>query len=978
MLQHLVNLIKKVVGNSTIPTVSNSTTTTKITTSTKNNTRQVVIIDKTKRVNAILGKLYLFANGTPPQNWSASRFIYKVGALQLNGITSQLAAIATNETALVQKDTFRYSLIWALGRCGDETVLPLLDKLVKTEEKEYIKRLTLDVYLKLATKTAKKDLLKAIKVLLPKETIAILTKNNLANLSTDQINILFSSENNRELTPLFACYLLSTEEKALRPAILELLKNIPFQYPYFQSIRYIFKSAEFRNDFEVLGILGYRLDVESKNHDTRFTWHWNRQTRQHTRQRIANRKSAFSNLTKAYFQKRILRNLRLLGEQETANYCQYAASVLAHYKDEQTAYREESVGRYHYQNRQYNYVRSDYKYYENVCFPWITKSAPNDAVKVIWKNSKYRIDAPFFERLTDSRPIPFAKVWQENPAIVCQLLQHCQSEDVAAFAIKIIAASTQENDLITQEVLLNLLKNPLNTVARYALTHLNRFFDPKQPNWTIVHTLIQAPNEHLRQHLLTTITKYPTVYFNDEKLAEAFALMTQPDLAKWFQENGSQFNLSEDKKIIIFEQLLSKIQIVKTEAAAQLLYLNSQLFFEIQMQKYPVEKTATLLNHPLENVQLLGADILLTQKTNIENIPEAIILKMMEAPFLSIRCKGMELFGEMPVELLLQRKDILISMAISEAPEMRAAIQPIIAKTAKGKPAWATQFLQFFVPILLQKETYEGLHADTLELLVNHLGEKLHNLPKPTTWKLIQSHSKEANLLGMELLQYVDFAEASLSDIISLANHEMPTIRQYCLDYFSENIGRVRYESVEALRLLDVKWADCREFGFAFFDQHYKAGDWTPDLLVSTCDSTRPDVQEFGKKMMVKFFDEGKGADYLMQLSQHPNVSLQLFATNYLQDFAAGKTPNFIRLKPYFKTVLCGLYKGGTTKKRIFDFMEAEALNNKEIAEHAIEILNEVALTVAIRDKARCIQVLHRIRRAYPELGSVLSIESVS
>ena len=76
--------------------------------------------------------------------------------------------------------------------------------------------------------------------------------------------------------------------------------------------------------------------------------------------------------------------------------------------------------------------------------------------------------------------------------------------------------------------------------------------------------------------------------------------------------------------------------------------------------------------------------------------------------------------------------------------------------------------------------------------------------------------------------------------------------------------------------------------------------------------------------------------------------------------------------------MLCGLYKGGTTKKRIFDFMETEALNNKEIAEHAVEILNEVALTVAIRDKARCIQVLHRIRRAYPELGSVLEIVTVS
>ena len=493
MLQHLINLIKKVVDNSGVTTVSNNTTTPKTTTTTKNNTRQAVTINKTKRINAILGKLYLFANGTPPQNWSASRFIYKVGALQLKGITAQLTAIATNEIALVQKDTFRHSLIWALGRCGDETVLPLLDKLVKTDEKEYIKRLTLDVYLKLATKTAKKDLLKAIKVLLPKETMEILTKSKLADLSTDQINTLFSSENSRELTPLFACYLLSTEEKALRPAILELLKNIPFQYPYFQSIRYIFKSAEFRNDFEVLGILGYRLDVESKNHDTRFTWHWNRQTRQHTRQRITKQKAAFSNLTKAYFQKRILRNLRLLGEQETTDYCLYAANIMAHYKDEQTAYREESVGRYHYQNRQYNYVRSDYKYYENVCFPWITKSAPNDAVKVIWKSSKYRIDAPFFELLTDNnRPIPFAELWQQNPAIACQLLQNCQSEDVAEFALKIVQTSTQENDLITKEVVLNLLKSPLNTVAAYALTHLTRFFDPKQPNWIIVQTLISS------------------------------------------------------------------------------------------------------------------------------------------------------------------------------------------------------------------------------------------------------------------------------------------------------------------------------------------------------------------------------------------------------------------------------------------------------------------------------------------------------
>ncbi|MEM1122018.1 MAG: hypothetical protein AAGJ18_16315, partial [Bacteroidota bacterium] len=940
----------------------------------KAKTTQTVTINKTQRTNALLSKLYAFANGIPPQNWSPARFLYKVGTLQLAGICEPLKTVATNETELLKEDAFRYSLIWALGRCGNASVLPLLDELVQEDEKEYIKRLTLEVYLKLAPPTAKTALLAGIQKLIPEKTLSILSTEDLSELSVGQINNLFPKREEQEIPPILGCYLLASERPTLRPAIIELLKNIPLKYPYFQSVRYIFKAAEFRNAFDILGILAYRLDVESKDYDSRFRWHWNREKRSYTRTSIRQPKSAFSNITKAYFQKRVLRNLRLLAEQEVVEYCQYAAHLLSHYLDEETAYKEESVSRYVYHNRQYHHTRSDYVTFKNVGFPWITKSAPNDAAIILWKNAKYRFDAPFFEQL-DNRPIPHETLWQQHPVIVCQLLQTCQSEMVAKFAIHLLQANAQENDLITEKVVLNLLNSPLDEVAVYALQHLKRFFDPEQPTTIFLQAFINAPNTIIQHHLLETIEQYLAIYLKNMPLATALALSTQTDLAQWFGENGGRFTLDDADKTSIFEKLLSKIQTVDTGTAASILCHNCRSFFQAQMQQCPIEKTRDLSNHLLEQVQLLAADILLAQKTNIKNIPETAILQIMQADYLSVRCKGLELFGLLPIDNLLGKKDILISMAISETPEIRAAIQPIIAKTAQEKPEWSQQLLQFFVPILLQKETYEGLHADTLELLVNHLGDKLHQLPEKTTWKLIQSHYTEANLLGRELLQYLDFAKASLSDIISLADHEMPTIRQYCLDYFNENIGRVRYESAEALRLLDVKWANCRQFGFDFFDQHYKAGDWTPALLVSTCDSTKPDVQEFGKKMIVKFFDTGKGEDYLLQLSQHPNVSLQLFATNYLKDHAAGNLENFIQLKPYFKTVLCQLYKGGTTKQRISDFMESEALNNKLIAGHAVEILNEVALTVAIRDKARCIQVLHRIRRAYPDLGSVLEIE---
>ena len=189
MLQHLINLIKKVVQNTEINTTTTNKTSVNTATTKNNRQQRAATVDKTQRINALLGNLYLFANGTPPKNWSPSRFLYKVGIVQLQGITEQLMTIAKNETELLKKDTFRYSLIWALGRCGDASILPLLETLVKTNEKEYIKRLTLDVYLKVANDTAKKELLTTITNLIPADALDQLRKTEVSSLHQDQIKI---------------------------------------------------------------------------------------------------------------------------------------------------------------------------------------------------------------------------------------------------------------------------------------------------------------------------------------------------------------------------------------------------------------------------------------------------------------------------------------------------------------------------------------------------------------------------------------------------------------------------------------------------------------------------------------------------------------------------------------------------------------------------------------------------------------------
>jgi len=937
MLQKLINFIKKVVEDTPkVKQVPKKTTTIIQTTSKKAINKQ--IIDNEERIQNLLEKLNSFANGKSINNWKPSRFIYRVGQFNLKAGLPHLIQIAKNEKQLLEDEAFRYSLIFALGRCGDATILPLLDTITRTNEVDYIQRLTLDVYLKLAATDAKAIFTKELKSSLPKEVKNILAINSLTP-NEEILASLFKATSSTGLNPFYAIYLLSKSQPKIRQFFLNSLRTVPLKHPYFKEIRSIFKSAEFWGDYEVLGLLAYRLETVGATYTIRHRWEWDGKAERYNRITVRPSEAAFSNQTKIYFQKRVNRILRLLGEQKTKAYCEYAASILQYFPNELTESNIETMGRYVYHNNRHRYVATNYQTFETICFPWLTFYNNKYVIKINWKNSKYQVEEELYQDCIKNKIIPHKDLWLANPKITVQLLLNCQSERVAQFALNTLEGHEQENHLITKTILLQLLAHPIGTVANYALTQISRFFNATQPDWEFVEVMLNSSNEMVRITILKIIQDHKAHYFNQIKLVELAALSLRKSVGQWFRGNADKFTLTKREKNRVFNQLLNTITTVTKEESAYILYQNSIAYFFENLKIIDLDKVVIFLRNDLENVQLFGGSVLLAQIDKIESIPEALVLKMMEADFVSIRKQGMELFGAMPVEALLKKKDVLISMAVSEDAEIREAVRPIIAKSAKEKKSWATQLITFFVPILLQKETYEGLHGDILTLLVDDLDEALPSLSKGKIWKLIQSNYREANLLGMELLQYLDYEEEALANIISLANHEMPTIRQYCFDYFNQNIGRVRYESAEALRLLDAKWEDSRQFGFAFFDEHYKAGDWTPELLVSTCDSTRPDVQEFGKKMMVKFFDEGKGETYLMQLSQHPNVSLQLFATNYLEDFEAGKVENFIQLKSYFKTVLCGLYKGGATKKRIFNFLQKEAIKNIVIAEHTIEIL---------------------------------------
>lgn len=102
---------------------------------------------------------------------------------------------------------------------------------------------------------------------------------------------------------------------------------------------------------------------------------------------------------------------------------------------------------------------------------------------------------------------------------------------------------------------------------------------------------------------------------------------------------------------------------------------------------------------------------------------------------------------------------------------------------------------------------------------------------------------------------------------------------------------------------------------------------------------------------------------------------MQLFATNYLVNHAAGSPEKFEKLAPYFVRVLSLVNRSRAAKNRILQFLEREALKTEDSAEIAARILARHSATIAVGDRARMIEMMLKIQRKYPNLSLPIKIK---
>ncbi|WP_224368584.1 hypothetical protein [Hyalangium versicolor] len=167
---------------------------------------------------------------------------------------------------------------------------------------------------------------------------------------------------------------------ASRAALFQLVRSADLQFGLWGGLKRIYKLAEQRHDAEMFGVLAWRFDVESHTHSTR----------------------EVSLGTITYLRRRAWRYLRQLGAAVPELYPQFAVEVLRHYSSE-TRWRQSWVAMHIWAH--------DSEKYNAYSF---TIDVPSDMVK-------HRA---------------FQDAWKRSPDALMRLLDTCQSDPAARFAIQ--------------------------------------------------------------------------------------------------------------------------------------------------------------------------------------------------------------------------------------------------------------------------------------------------------------------------------------------------------------------------------------------------------------------------------------------------------------------------------------------------------------------------------------------------------------
>jgi hypothetical protein len=974
------------------------------------------------REQRILGYLQAAVSGAerPPhkKQWKLDRIIWWAGELQLSSATPLLMQLMQQPSVSPLR---RYCLAGALGWCGDERTIPLLEQIYRNETMpEHIRRIALEAIFKLSAlkrdelrlelmQQLPEDIRTAMQQGASVEAVLTVVERHLDEGDEPQaVSVSYSAQRNSLSLNLgggspvqsFALLdrLYQIDNDSTRPVVLEILQKAPFVPPYFQRIRHIFKAAEYRRDAEVLALLISRFDRElavqiGRDPKTGKLIRKNDEVTVQYRQcnpKLTDTQVAYQSKTRSYLRRRIWRSLRHLGDLASPDYVRLATQILLQYTDSDAEPARESVvycwnWRTHQReetrrtswDRFAKFLTLNHILYENS--PRYELKARSKA----WRcQDAYKSGDP----APPGREEAFPQLWEQQPAALLNLLLESQCAPVHEFAAKALRACAEFCQRLSLESLLDLLARPYEVTAQLGFELARQRYQPANPNFELVLAIANCACAPARVQAQQWVADQRDTFLQQGALIAGLVISPYADTRTFARQLLNTAILDDATARSLVGRILAALLVLDehqgtlaSDAAETL-----RIGFTPQLRSLRLEIMLDLLRHPLPELQTLGAQILLNHETPVIELPAGLIDALLSSPYESVRAIGVRLFGQLPDEQLLQKSQLLITLVTHEISDLREAIRPGIRRLATHHPEFAQQLLTHLLSILRSPEPHEGVHSFIAQVLNQDIPGWMYQATQEDIWDLLQVPSSAAQEVAGRVIETraAEWAQSlETSAIALLAHHEVMAVRQSGYQMLRQSLPRLRQSAMElvnSVMVFDSRWADAKQFGFELFGQLLQPEDFTPAVVISICDCVDPVVRKFGRDLLIQCFQSRDGQEYLVKFSEHPASDMQIFASHYLESYAGGHPDRLQELQPYFVRVLAQVNRGRVAKQRIFAFLDAEATQSEAAANIVTDILTRQSVAVAIGDKSRAIATLLKIHQTFPHLDVPIQVKSIT
>ncbi len=897
------------------------------------------------------------------------RLVWRCGELQLAASLPLLLQMQLRHKAILA-----YTLAWSLGRCGqqNEQAFRRLQALA-AHQSFYVQRMARQALVAIAPTPQQHNLLDHIAHELPAtwhEAVeqgadALLALLRAArpvpyrNRKYAQSRTAKPLETGAVQLDLLNVYLLAWYRKPhWQPVLLQLASQLLRDADTVWIWRVLFKLAEFQQDHKLWAVLIKQLERSKP-----LLHEWSQVY------------PIYGRKTRDYFRRRSWRLLRKLGLQNDANFVKWACELLLQYHD-----GDEQSGCTHHVYYERVENRGRYERREEKCdyAPFATHLAFN---QLLYRHSEvYQANAShsFWWHKADQsdaslRTEAFPALWDQHLVAVLDLLGASRCEAVHAVMIKVLHAHPDFCKTLSAAAWLPLLQCAYEMSAAFALEVVQHEHPLAIKELSFITQVFNAATKTVRkaaQRWLSQVSE--TVLWEDSTWLVALIMSPYVDnreFSRAYCEHipKQSFRQSLCGRLLAAMQASSPSSELDAAVAEQVLWVLSQAL-KVELAQLSLTLVRDLLQHPLAVVQVLGAEIIVAKRLSPKTIPADIYALLVNSPHESVRAIAVRLLENLSPAELADMPDVLLELLQVDSTPIRTEALQVVQHVAPHQPECAKYLLQALIPVLFAAEPYEGVHDTAVTCVTQYLDVAWEYVDNDLLWRLLQAQSKAAQRAATAILLPRSPAIYSVRQWARLGKHASLQVREWAQQAYREQPQAIAAHFNDALRLLDTDWDDSRTFALNYFAQQFGAEQWQTERLIFLCDSVRDDVQRLGRDLLIQFFVDEQGADYLLKLSQHPSRNVQLFASQFLQSYATGRPDLQQQLKLYFTSVLSAVNQGRVSKERVMDFLLTEAKANLHSATLLADILTRQSVTVAIQDKARFIAGLRDLKQQYPQL----------